>query len=179
MSAQASGGADARENYGIRLANRFSPQTARMLFGEIDPLPKSSNHPGRVQMITGGRAIEVQIPICRSDEALTWALAGEPQPVLNTSDSPGNTNVVPLVKLTSAGYGGRSDTEEKAIGFREAVAQGGVKGSIEVLRNQRATDSEFPKPAGAGGEGKKAQQVLLPRGFVFLGRHPGPRQDGR
>lgn len=177
MSAQASGGADARENYGIRLANRFSPQTARMLFGEIDPLPKSSNHPGRVQMITGGRAIEVQIPLCRSDEALTWALAGEPQPVWNTSDSPGNSNVVPLVKLTSASYGGRGDTEEKPIGFREAVAQGVVKCSIDVLRTQRANDSEFPKPVDTRGDGKTAEQLFMPSDLIFWERNRERRRD--
>lgn len=68
MSARATGGGDAREAYGIKIGNRFSPATARMLFSDVGDgtkasLPRSSNHPGRVQVVTGGAAVEAQVPL--------------------------------------------------------------------------------------------------------------------
>jgi len=68
MSARASAGGDAREAYGIKLGNRFSPRTARMLFDDVGDgtkasLPRSSNHPGRVQVVSGGTAVECQVPL--------------------------------------------------------------------------------------------------------------------
>lgn len=172
MSAQASGGGDARENYGVRLANRFSPQTARMLFGEIDPLPRSSTHPGRVQMVTGGKAIEVQIPFVRSDDAVSWALEG--RPVSITSESPSD-NVRPLVRPPRVSYG--SDVSDEApVGFREAVNRGLVTCSLAVLRNQRQHDPEFPKPVDARGNGKTAEQLFKPSDLVFWERNREKRE---
>jgi hypothetical protein len=105
---------------------------------------------------------------------VTWSLDGVPQPVLNTSVSPenaDNTNVVPLVKLSPRSYGAREPMTEKAIGFREAVSQGVVKCSIDVLRNQRANDPEFPKPVDARGNGKTAEQLFLPSDLIFWERN--------
>lgn len=78
MSAQASGGGDARENYGAKLGNRFSRQTAKMLFGDCNPLPPNITEPGRVQVVIGQSFTTVQMPLLPdSDPApVQWALAG-------------------------------------------------------------------------------------------------------
>jgi hypothetical protein len=64
-SAKGTGGGDAREAFGIILASRFRPNTAKMLFpdvgdGSAASLPRSPSHPGRFQVVAGGRAEEAQ-----------------------------------------------------------------------------------------------------------------------
>lgn len=81
MSAAASGGGDSRENYGVRLGNRFSRQTARMLFGDCNPLPANVTDPGLVQVVIGQTATLVQLPKLPDDDPapIQWALAGAEQ----------------------------------------------------------------------------------------------------
>lgn len=64
-SARGTGGGDARDAFGVILASRFRPNTARMLFGDVgdgsrDAMPRSPNHPGRFQVVSGGEAEEAQ-----------------------------------------------------------------------------------------------------------------------
>lgn len=171
MSAAASGGGDAREAYGGKLANRFSRQTARMLFSDVGDgraasLPKSSNHPGRVQFVTNGRAIEVQTPLTidRTTKALPqevrdWIAAGVPQPCdLGSS----------LRNPPSAEAGGRrlvvvgDSGQSSGIGLREAVTRGVVSCSVEALRTARKDDTAFPRPVDRRGPHATAEALYDP-----------------
>jgi hypothetical protein len=168
MSAAASGGGDAREAYGVKIGNRFSPQTARMLFGDVgdgraSTLPRSSNHPGRVQVVTGGSAVAVQVPL--STDRATKALL--PGPAAWIADAPPLVvqSVRPAMSPNTARVGdspvhdvGRRHLEPvpnapadaepppMLIALPDAVEQlDGV--SLTALKNARARDKDFPEPA--------------------------------
>lgn len=94
-NAKATGGGDARENYGVRMLARFTRNTAKMLVPELAPaFPKSSKHPGRIQVVTGGEATETQVALFSDQEARDWALGGVavgPVPGTLRADSPAHT----------------------------------------------------------------------------------------
>lgn len=74
-SAKGTGGGDARDAFGIILASRFRPNTARMLFPEVEKL-RAPTWPGRFQVIAGGRAEEAQGALMINSK--TKALLPEP-----------------------------------------------------------------------------------------------------
>lgn len=149
MSAQASGGGDARENYGVRLGNRFSRQTARMLFGDVNPLPASSNHPGRVQVVIGTRATEVQLPYLPDDDPapLEWALARRRE-LINTPCGLGNgvvhdtTSDTHRLTLVASNKDPETAPDDGLASLSDAARKIGV--DVIALRNARARDPEFP-----------------------------------
>lgn len=159
MSAAASGGGDARENYGVRLGNRFSRQTARMLFGDCTPLPSNVTHPGRVQVVIGQTATEMQLPHLPDDDTapLEWALAGVPQVSDEIGESaprdlgkqatqetvsphPSHLTVVP-------------DPGQELVSISQAAMTLGM--TRKALANARARDKDFP-----GHRGMRGQSLL-------------------
>lgn len=93
-TAKATGGGDARENYGTRILARFTRNTAKMLVPEVGPHLRSSRHPGRVQVVQGGDAVEVQVAFLTDDEARELAVTGVPVGPLSgtlSADSPAHT----------------------------------------------------------------------------------------
>lgn len=69
-----------RENFGARVLGRYSAQMWRMLAGNI-PMPPTSRHPGRVQLVADGAAVECQSVWWTEAEARDWAQrAGEVEP---------------------------------------------------------------------------------------------------
>lgn len=83
LTARALGGPELRENFAFRILARYSMNNWKMLAPEVWPAPKSSNHPGRVQFVTGGQAFATQVLSTTNDEAAEWALSGNtiPQPL--------------------------------------------------------------------------------------------------
>jgi hypothetical protein len=66
-------GADARENFAIRILGRYTMNTWRMLVPEIEFIPANENV-GRVQLCVAGKATEVQTLYVENDrDAIDYA----------------------------------------------------------------------------------------------------------
>jgi hypothetical protein len=83
-SAKGTGGGDARDAFGIILASRYRPNTAKMLFPDVD-LPPAPTHPGCFQVVSGGKAEKAQGVLMRNkttkmllEEPKRWALEAPP-----------------------------------------------------------------------------------------------------
>lgn len=75
-TARALGGPEAREQFATRILARYSMNAWRMLAPEIHPAPKSTEHPGRAQVVIGGTARETQVLFFTDAEAREWAITG-------------------------------------------------------------------------------------------------------
>lgn len=171
MSAQASGGGDAREAYGVKIGNRYSPRTARMLFGDVGDgrtasLPRSSNHPGRVQVVTGGQAVEAQVPLSidRSTKQLlpepkAWIaespalgeLGGGREQVTQRASRPGQTPVhdtgsrhLAVVPQVIDPAPEPTPLVSPLVSLQDAADQL-PDVTVTALRNGRARDPDFPR----------------------------------
>lgn len=162
MSAAASGGGDARENYGVRLGNRFSRQTARMLFGDCTPLPSNVTHPGRVQVVIGQSSTEMQLPHLPDEDPtpVQWALEGAGQATATASES---------VSRTPRDLGKQATHEtasshpshltvvpepgQELVSLSQAAMTLGM--TRKALANARARDADFP-----GHRGMRGQSLL-------------------
>ena len=76
LSARASGGGDARENFGTRIMSRATAASWRMLAPEIVPPPPPSQIPGRLHVVAGGMVTEAQAVWWTPHEAREWACPG-------------------------------------------------------------------------------------------------------
>lgn len=169
MSAAASGGGDARENYGVRLGNRFSRQTAKMLFADVHPLPQNVTDPGRVQVVIGQTATEIQLPKLPDEDPapLEWAIEGylqatagmDPEVMSRSSDKPrdlgkqGSQEVIETASPVSEPRPGHlvlvPDADDQLVSLSQAAMKLGV--TQKSLSNAHDRDPEFPKPAGRRG----------------------------
>ncbi|MGW6744815.1 pRL2-11 [Streptomyces sp. NPDC055025] len=75
-TARAIGGPEMRENFSTRILVRYTLNAWRMLVPEVSPIPMASEHPGRVQVVTRGRAQETQVLNLSNAEAREWAMSG-------------------------------------------------------------------------------------------------------
>ncbi|OKK05329.1 pRL2-11 [Streptomyces sp. CB02488] len=75
-TARAIGGPEMRENFSTRILVRYTLNAWRMLVPEVSPIPMASEHPGRVQVATRGRAQETQVLNLSNAEAREWAMSG-------------------------------------------------------------------------------------------------------
>lgn len=75
-TARVMGGSEVRESFSNRVLGRYSTQAWRMLCGDIWPMPRSSSHAGRVQVVNGGVAVETQVAYLTTDEARALAAKG-------------------------------------------------------------------------------------------------------
>lgn len=75
-TARVMGGPDVRESFSNRVLGRYTVQAWRMLAGEIWPMPRASSHQGRVQVVLGGQATEVQCAFLTPAEARELAASG-------------------------------------------------------------------------------------------------------
>lgn len=158
MSAQASGGGDARETYGVRVGNRYSRQTARMLF-DCNPLPPSPKEPGRVQVVIGQTATQIQLPYLPDDDPapLEWALAGAQVEVGES----GTRTVRDLGKPADSEVGKPAragithltvvpDPSQELVTLSQAAVR--LEMPRKALANARDRDPEFPASRGADGQ---------------------------
>jgi hypothetical protein len=77
MSAKASGGGELRDQYGLKLLSRFSPQAWDALVGSR-PRGANSVIPGRAIAVMGDTQRTVQLPLVSAEEAMSLALSGAP-----------------------------------------------------------------------------------------------------
>ncbi|MGW1439856.1 helicase HerA domain-containing protein [Streptomyces griseus] len=75
-TARAIGGPEMRENFATRILVRYTLNAWRMLVPEVSPIPMPTEHPGRVQVVTRGRARETQVLNLSNAEAREWAMSG-------------------------------------------------------------------------------------------------------
>ncbi|MFK0182115.1 pRL2-11 [Streptomyces xanthochromogenes] len=96
-TARALGGPEVREQFSTRILARYSVNAWRMLAPEVHPAPKSTKHPGRAQVVSGGSARETQILFFTEAEAREWATTGS-SPAVPRAGLPGQAGPVPLHK---------------------------------------------------------------------------------
>ncbi|WP_049803828.1 FtsK/SpoIIIE domain-containing protein [Pseudonocardia dioxanivorans] len=164
MTARASGGPEARENYATRILARYSVNAWRMLVPECWPPPRSSRHSGRVQVVLAGKATETQVIFTTPGEAREYATSGivtefpalggapvAPPPLAPpvVSDEAAADDRSPGETTTSRGSQGQNGAAP-GVTLSEA-AEAAVPLSLKALRSARDRDSEFPKPIGKRG----------------------------
>ncbi|MBK3583003.1 pRL2-11 [Streptomyces sp. MBT57] len=83
ITAQAIGGPEMRECFGTRILARFTRNAWNMLVPEVTPIPRSSRHVGRAQVVLGGTATETQVAFFSEKETREWAMSGIVAPALD------------------------------------------------------------------------------------------------
>lgn len=150
-TAAALGGPEVRECFATRILARYTQNAWRMLVPEVSPIPRSTRHIGRAQVVLGGVAMETQVMFLTPQEAAEWATSGVVAPPPVTSrDIPRtpltweNTvtdecDVTPELVLIQ---GGR-------VSLAQAAREGVVPMSADALRQAKRRDPNFP--VGEGG----------------------------
>lgn len=129
-TANATGGAGTRENFGLRMLGRCTANQVAMLTG-VRNGPRCSRHPGRWTMFLGGRFVEVQVPFAGKDDdprtraRIAQLLGTVPRPSQPAEQGSG------LRHGTGVGHGTAADepaAEPESgplpVGLREAVETG-------------------------------------------------------
>jgi hypothetical protein len=75
-TAAALGGPEVRECFATRILARYTRNAWMMLVPEVQPVPRSTRHVGRAQVVLGGVATETQVVFLTPDEARAWASSG-------------------------------------------------------------------------------------------------------
>jgi hypothetical protein len=150
MTAKALGGPEARENFATRILARYTVNAWKMLVPEVWPMPKSSRHLGRVQVVNAGVARETQVAFFTSKEAREWALSGTVARIAESPLGGGQVVCVPRsqVTVTRENGGGTVPALPASVTLREATDSGVLTVSIESARAARKRDPEFPPAAG-------------------------------
>ncbi|MEV0449782.1 DUF87 domain-containing protein [Streptomyces sp. NPDC050600] len=155
-TARALGGPEMRENFSTRILSRYTLNAWRMLVPEVQPAPKPSRHPGRVQVVLAGLARETQVLNLSEAEARAWAMAGAPgnqQPVTLRKPTPASVVTEPgpeQEQANAAEDGTIVMLEGEIVALREAQRDLPAV-SLAALRWARANDPDFPDPAGKRG----------------------------
>lgn len=169
MTANALGGPEARENFAIRILARYTRNSWMMLVPEIQPIPRSSRHAGRVQVCIAGEATETQVLFPSEDDARAWAEsapvgasvgAGGPIPAQASGSVTDSVTTPPT--QGEQGYD-VSDTprltlvpdlppELSGVSLSEAVRDGVLTCSLDSARQESHRDPEFPTSVGTRGK---------------------------
>lgn len=175
-TAAALGGPEMRENFATRILARYTQNAWRMLVPEVSPIPRSTRHVGRAQVVLGGIAHETQVILMTGDEARVWAMSGrspgavvsasqrltgpvdlaKPPVTVATGTDDTDRTVGPSDTDGTAGTAATDDTDRPAapvgpapVSLRDAIDSGALSVSLAVARKSSAgRDSEFPEPAG-------------------------------
>ncbi|MGH7732702.1 MAG: pRL2-11, partial [Gemmatimonadales bacterium] len=75
-TAAALGGPEVRECFAVRILSRYTRNAWNMLVPEVQPVPRSTRHVGRAQVVLGGVAHETQVAFFTNAEAREWAESG-------------------------------------------------------------------------------------------------------
>lgn len=157
-TAAALGGPEVRECFATRILARYTVNAWRMLVPEVTPIPRSTRHIGRAQVVLGGLATETQVMFMTPEEAAEWAMSGivAPPPVTSrdTTRTPlTRENVVTEDEIVTPDLvliqGGR-------VSLAEAARQGIVPMKADALRQAKRRDPNFPE----GEDGKWTPEEL-------------------
>lgn len=143
------GNGDQRECFGIRCATRFTPQTKKMLFGDMKPFPASPTKPGRWVVVAGEEVVEIQVPWCTDEELRELASGGvrsrdKSGEIHSTQDerlSPESTQPVRLARVIELPAAPVRTASLASLAAQ--LARYGV--TRKILENERARDPEFPR----------------------------------
>ncbi|NEC12533.1 DUF87 domain-containing protein [Streptomyces sp. SID8014] len=159
-TARALGGPEMRENFATRILVRYTLNAWRMLVPEVVPAPKPTSHPGRVQVVRGGRAHETQVLLLSDAEAREWAMGGvhvRGRPVKSLTQQ-----LVPLIAARGSVPGGPGAAEKVVVrpgGGPVVLAKGpgepGASGG--VASPSSAAPSAADRPVGL----REAQEEFL------------------
>ncbi|MFF4963249.1 helicase HerA domain-containing protein [Streptomyces sp. NPDC001222] len=176
-TAAALGGPEVRECFATRILARYTRNAWMMLVPEVQPIPRSTRHVGRAQVVLGGVAHETQVTFFTDSEAREWATAGmvAPAPDLGglgvtsrapagppTSENgaPVSRDVTPTLTLVKgeAALPPRPSVAPEVPRYTLAAAarEGIVPLSADALRQAKRRDPEFP----AGVDGKWTAEEL-------------------
>lgn len=159
-TAQALGGPEMRENFATRILARYTRNAWMMLAPEVQPVPRSTRHVGRAQVVLGGAAAETQVVFFTEDEARDWAVSGTvaAAPDLGARPTvPGARVPVDLAKQPETVPGRHLAAVPSApapVGLAAAVRDGILTVTLASARAARQRDPEFPAPAGTRGQEK-------------------------
>ncbi|MFE5809455.1 helicase HerA domain-containing protein [Streptomyces sp. NPDC056491] len=174
-TATALGGPEVRECFATRILARYTRNAWNMLVPEVQPVPRSTRHIGRAQVVLGGVAHETQVVFFSDSEARTWATAGTVAAAPDLGGvgvtSRGHTGPLTSVNVPSPSRSGRDVTpilslvkdepdtipprpllppQEIRYTLAGASRDGIVPLSADALRQAKRRDPEFP--AGEGGK---------------------------
>jgi hypothetical protein len=166
LSAEATGGGDARENLAGLIFARYKPSTWKMLVPDL-AMPPPTRHVGRCEVVTDtvrttqvayltGREARELALAGRVSEVRKWwpncPYAGEPLAETVTQDEL-ESRPEQGFDTVSPGQNGQPPAIETAnpVGLRYACAEGIVPKSLAAARDDRHRDEAFPKPVGRRG----------------------------
>lgn len=190
-TAAALGGPEMRECFATRILARYTVNAWKMLVPEVTPIPKSTRHTGRAQVVLGGEAKETQILFFTPAEARAWATSGTVTPA-DGFDGPGSGVPVsqdrlngPLPGETITGVSDKPglrlvpDQPQAApapagISLSQAVKDGVLTITLDAARKASVRDQEFPKSVGKDGPAKLYEPSALRR---WERNRPGTKSD--
>jgi hypothetical protein len=164
MTARALGGPEARENFATRILARYTLNAWKMLVPEVWPMPRTSRHAGRVQVVMAGVARETQVIYVTPAEARALATSGTVSRFAAVAAGAALTGsqtapVQGTEPVSLTGPDVHLVGEVEPVGLREAIESGALSVTLEVARWARANDPEFPKA-----RGKRGQELLYAPG---------------
>lgn len=179
-TAAALGGPEVRECFATRILARYTRNAWMMLVPEVQPIPRSTRHVGRAQVVLGGVASETQVMFMTPAEAREWATSGAVAPPVNLwgapADVPASQGPTPAVHLgkepgtVPARHLYAVGSEPPAapagpvpVGLSEAVQEGVLTVSLESARAARKRDPDFPAPVASRGQEKLYDPEALRR----------------
>jgi hypothetical protein len=154
LTANTTGGPEARENFGVRCLARYTANNWKMLAPEC-PMPRKSKVRGRWQIVTAGEATETQVGFLLPHEAREVAGMAAP-----ASQPP---QVTPELHSPSGAAPDQAPATPAPVGLAEAISNGFLTISLESARSHRKRDEEFPKPVGERGIEKLYDPAELQR----------------
>jgi len=167
LSAEATGGGDARENLAALIFARYKPSTWKMLVPDL-PMPPPTRHLGRAEVVTD-KVRTAQVAYLTGKEARELALSGRVSevakwcPDLPYAGAPIEADTVKQDELESRpDLGNETVTPDipgtpppAAIGAEpmplSAIAGEIVPMSLAALRTARHREDSFPKPVARNG----------------------------
>ncbi|MEU0398342.1 pRL2-11 [Streptomyces sp. NPDC006208] len=148
-TATALGGPEVRECFATRILSRYTQNAWKMLVPEVSPIPRSTRHIGRAQVVLGGVATETQVLLMTNEEAETWAMSGvvAPAPSVSRHAPPKAHNHAltsnDLCDVTSGVT--LSLVEPPRYHLAAAAREEIVPLSADALRQAKRRDPNFPK----------------------------------
>lgn len=146
-TAAALGGPEVRECFATRILSRYTQNSWRMLVPEVHPIPRSTRHVGRAQVVLGGVAMETQVMFLSSEEASQWASSGVVAPPPVTSRDRTRTSLTREYAVTEAVTVTPELTLIKGgrMSLAEAAREGVVPMKADALRQAKRRDPNFPE----------------------------------
>jgi hypothetical protein len=152
MTARTLGGPEARENFATRILARYSVNAFKMLAPEIWPIPKSSRHAGRVQVVIGGEAFETQALFLTDREAQGWASDGPITAPVTWSNTSADRNTMPAEQPATVLSDETVARTVTPMSLADIARRDIVPMKYGTLRASKSRDLSFPAPVDKKGD---------------------------